>query len=59
MFRLAREGIHVGTAEKIANSVWFELKSRNVRDAIKISRLSTKPEDIEDIVKIIKNYNNG
>lgn len=58
MFRLAKEGIQAGTAERIANSVWLELKSRNVRDAIKISRLATKPEDIEDIVKIIKNYKN-
>ena len=56
MFRLAKEGIRTCTAERIANSVWLELKSRNVRDAIKISRLATKPEDIEDIVKILKNY---
>jgi Holliday junction DNA helicase RuvB len=56
MFRLAKEGIQAGTAERIANSVWLELKSRNVRDAIKISRLATKPEDIEDVVKVLKNY---
>lgn len=56
MFRLAKEGIQAGTAERIANSVWLELKSRNVRDAIKISRLATKPEDIEDVVKILNNY---
>lgn len=56
MFRLANEGIQACTAEKIANSVWLELKSRNVRDAIKISRLATKPKDIEDVVKILKNY---
>ena len=59
MFRLASEGIKAGTSERIANLVWLELKSRSVRDAIKISRLATKPEDIEDVVKILKIYNNG
>ena len=43
-------------SELIAFKVWHDLKSRDIRDCIKIGRLSKDIEDINVIVSILKQY---
>jgi len=50
------ENIHENRAVCIAEKVWNEFKSRNVRDAIKIGRLASKAEEVQEIIKIMKLY---
>lgn len=40
----------------IANLVWNKLKSRDIRDCMKIGRISKNKEDIQSIIKILKQY---
>jgi holliday junction DNA helicase RuvB len=52
--RLGKEKIDIYTAAFIAKKVWHELGSKDVRDVLKVSRLSEKFADIEPIIKIMK-----
>jgi len=54
--RLAREKIGSETATIIADEVWTELGSRDVRDVIEVARLVTNQEDISLIINIMKRY---
>lgn len=40
----------------IANLVWNKLKSRDIRDCIKIGRIAKNQDDIISIIKILKQY---
>ncbi|MDR4490977.1 MAG: hypothetical protein R2685_08760 [Candidatus Nitrosocosmicus sp.] len=40
----------------IANLVWNNLKSRDIRDCIKIGRIAKNQDDIISIIKILKQY---
>ncbi|KAA2282771.1 AAA family ATPase [Candidatus Nitrosocosmicus agrestis] len=40
----------------IANLVWNKLKSRDIRDCIKIGRIAKNKDDIISIIKILKQY---
>lgn len=40
----------------IANLVWNKLKSRDIRDCIKIGRIAKNEDDIISIIKILKQY---
>ncbi|WP_148686981.1 AAA family ATPase [Candidatus Nitrosocosmicus hydrocola] len=42
----------------IASLVWNKLKSRDIRDCIKIGRISKNKDDVYMIVKILKRYDN-
>lgn len=42
----------------IANLVWNKLKSRDIRDCIKIGRICKNKEDVNMIVRILKRYGN-
>ena len=46
-------------ARAVADAVIYKLRSRDVRDAIKIARLCETPEEIERIVRIWKKYRGG
>ena len=46
-------------SNRIAYLVWNRLKSRDIRDCIKIGRLSTNVEDVNLIVNTLKQYKNN
>jgi holliday junction DNA helicase RuvB len=54
VFRLKQEKVDGELALIIAQKVWHEFGSNDIRDAIKIGRLSTSIEDACSIVKIMK-----
>lgn len=43
-------------SEKIGNAVWNQLKSKDVRDAIRIAKLTSSPSDVEWIVQVQMNH---
>jgi Holliday junction DNA helicase RuvB len=57
--KLAKEKISRETATIIAQKVWTELDSRDIRDVVKVARLVTNQEDISDITSIMKRYSKG
>ena len=52
--RLKNDNINQATAARIAQEVWYELKSKDVRDAVKIGRFANKSEDLQEIINILK-----
>jgi len=54
--RLAKEKVNREIATIIAQKVWTELYSRDIRDVIKVARLVTNHEDISLIIGIMKRY---
>ena len=54
--RLAEEKVDRHMAAVIAEKVWDELDSRDIRDVIKVSRLVTNPEDISRIICVMNRY---
>jgi MoxR-like ATPase len=54
--RLAEEKVDRYMAAVIAEKVWDELDSRDIRDVIKVSRLVTNPEDISRIICVMNRY---
>lgn len=57
--RLAKENVNRIIAAVIAEKVWTVLKSRDIRDVIKIARLVTNQEDIYRIIGIMHRYSNS
>jgi DNA polymerase III delta prime subunit len=53
---LSREGISSDVAEAIAEVVWTKLKSKDIRDCIKIGRLAKTKEDVEWIAQTLRSY---
>src|SRR5918912_1819016 len=53
---LGREGIPPDVASAIAQTVWTKLKSKDIRDCIKIGRLAKTKEDGEWIVQTLRAY---
>ena len=43
-------------ADKIADSVWNKMGSKDVRDVIKIARLTKKPDDVDFIAETLEEY---
>lgn len=53
---LGHEGVEGTLASKIANAVWWKLKSKDIRDCMKIGRLAKSEEDVNWIVETFKRY---
>ena len=53
---LIQNGIQFDIAQEISEIVWKKLKSKDIRDCIKISRLAKTIEDVEWITKTLKQY---
>ncbi|MDQ5859780.1 MAG: hypothetical protein M3278_02290, partial [Thermoproteota archaeon] len=51
---LGREGVTPDVAAAIAEAVWTKLKSKDIRDCIKIGRLAKTKEDVEWIVQTLR-----
>jgi DNA polymerase III delta prime subunit len=50
------EGISEDIAAEVADVVWTKLKSRDIRDCIKIANLATNKGDVKWIVETMRNY---
>ena len=53
---LAQEGISSEIASTCADAVWLKMKSKDIRDCIKIGRLAKMKEDVDWIASTLKNY---
>jgi replication-associated recombination protein RarA len=53
---LGREGVSPDVAAAIAEAVWTKLKSKDIRDCIKIGRLAKTKEDVEWIAQTLRTY---
>ena len=53
---LAHEGISSEIATACADAVWLKMKSKDIRDCIKIGRLAKMKEDVDWIASTLKNY---
>ena len=53
---LGREGVTSDIAAAIAEAVWTKLKSKDIRDCIKIGRLAKTKEDVEWIAHTLRAY---
>lgn len=53
---LGREGVAPDVAAAIAEAVWTKLKSKDIRDCIKIGRLAKTKEDVEWIAQTLRAY---
>jgi Holliday junction DNA helicase RuvB len=51
-----RDGHDREMAMKIADTVWNKLGSRDVRDIIRISKLTKSIEDVEFVANILQKY---
>jgi len=55
---LAQEGITKDVANEVAAQVWQKMKSKDIRDCIKIAHLAKKKNDVNWIVETLLKYNN-
>ncbi len=53
---LEREGISNEIANEVANAVWLRMKSKDIRDCIKIGHLARTKEDVGWIIETIRSY---
>jgi replication-associated recombination protein RarA len=53
---LGHEGVSKEVASAVADGVWYKLKSKDVRDCIKIGHLAKTKEDVNWIVETLRNY---
>ena len=53
---LSREGIDKSIAESVAKHCIEDLRTRDVREAIRIGRLADNVEDVETIIQTLKKY---
>lgn len=53
---LAQEGISSEIATACADAVWLKMKSKDIRDCIKIGRLAKMKEDVDWIASTLKSY---
>ncbi|HEY7506157.1 MAG TPA: hypothetical protein VH621_01000 [Nitrososphaera sp.] len=53
---LGREEVPADVAAAIADAVWTKLKSKDIRDCIKIGRLAKTRQDVEWIAQTIRTY---
>jgi len=53
---LGREGVAPEVASAIAEAVWTRLKSKDIRDCIKIGRLAKTKEDVEWIAQTLRTH---
>jgi Holliday junction DNA helicase RuvB len=53
IMRLGKEDINEATARIIAKSVWYKLSSRDIRDVVKVGRLTKSIHDINFVVNIL------
>jgi Holliday junction DNA helicase RuvB len=53
---LGQEGIGRDIAAEVASQVWHKMKSKDIRDCIKIAHLARSKTDVNWIVETIQKY---
>jgi Holliday junction DNA helicase RuvB len=53
---LSREGVSIEIATAVADAVWSRMKSKDIRDCLKIGHLAKTKDDVNWIVETLKNY---
>lgn len=53
---LTRDGVPEQVSTAIADAVWTKLKSRDIRDCIKLGRLAKNPADVDWLADTLRNY---
>ncbi|HLG37083.1 MAG TPA: ATP-binding protein [Nitrososphaera sp.] len=53
---LSKDGVPSEVSDAIADAVWTKLKSRDIRDCIKLGRLAKNAADVQWIADTLKNY---
>jgi Holliday junction DNA helicase RuvB len=53
---LIREGVPADVASAIADAVWTKLKSKDIRDCIKIGRMAKTKEDVAWLAQTLRTY---
>ena len=51
-----REKVDPGLAQSIAQAVWENLESKDIRDAVKVARLVSNFDDLAPIVQVLRHY---
>jgi len=54
--RLRKENVNECTARLIAEKVWHELDSRDIRDVIKVARLANDSQQVPSVINILKEH---
>jgi Holliday junction DNA helicase RuvB len=53
---LGREGVSADVSAAIADAVWTKLKSKDIRDCIKLGRLAKTKDDVDWIAQTLRTY---
>jgi hypothetical protein len=53
---LSHQGISKEIASPVADAVWSKMKSKDIRDCIKIAQLAKSKDDVNWIVETLKKY---
>jgi Holliday junction DNA helicase RuvB len=53
---LVREGVAADIASAVSDAVWNRLKSKDIRDCIKLGRLAKTREDVEWLAQTMRAY---
>jgi holliday junction DNA helicase RuvB len=53
---LSHQGISKEIATPVAEAVWTKMKSKDIRDCIKIGHLAKTKDDVNWIVETLKRY---
>jgi len=53
---LEREDVDPDVGAYIADQVWGTLRNRDVREALRISRLSETKAEVDDVVQVLRKY---
>jgi holliday junction DNA helicase RuvB len=56
LLRPRKENVNECTSRFIAEKVWHELDSRNIRDVIKVARLANDSQQVSSIINILKKH---
>ena len=54
---LSKKYIHQKIIDEVVSAVWNNIKSKNIRDCIKIAQMAKSVDDILFLVKIYEKYN--
>ena len=57
--RLTKEKVDKQVASVIAENVWNELESRDIRDVMKVGRLVSSMEEVSFIIRMMKKRQNS
>jgi hypothetical protein len=54
---LSKEGVEADIADEIAHIVWTKMNSRNIRDCVRLSRMTSNSiEDLNQVVSTLVKY---